>query len=86
MTKERLDPLEARAMKLNARSRARLAERLIQSLPDSSDIGIQRAWAEEAIRRVLELQERPSIGRPVSAVLSKARRRIKSRRTRRRRS
>jgi hypothetical protein len=45
------DELETEALKLTPRERARLAERLLQSLENLSDEENARLWAEEADRR-----------------------------------
>lgn len=45
-----VDELEAAAMRLPHAERARLAERLIASLDEDSEI--ERAWAQEVRRRV----------------------------------
>jgi putative addiction module component (TIGR02574 family) len=46
-----LDQLADEAMNLPAASRAELAERMVESLDASEHEEVQRAWAEEAIRR-----------------------------------
>lgn len=53
-----MDPavVETEALKLNPRSRARLAERLLQSLETLSEAECERLWAEEALRRQEELE------------------------------
>ena len=47
----RIDELEAEALKLAPAARARLAERLLESLETLSDKENARLWAEEARRR-----------------------------------
>ncbi|MFQ5744949.1 MAG: addiction module protein [Acidobacteriota bacterium] len=46
-----IDELEAEALKLDPRNRARLAEKLLASLEDLSEEENARLWAEEAGRR-----------------------------------
>jgi hypothetical protein len=43
--------VEAAALQLTGRQRARLAARLIASLDQTRDPGARAAWAEEALRR-----------------------------------
>jgi hypothetical protein len=78
----KLEALEVQAMKLDSKSRAKLARRLILSLEAQPDAELERAWAEEAERRVSELQERRAAGRPASAVLRRVRREISRKRSR----
>jgi len=46
-----LQTLETEALKLNSNARARLAERLLQSLETLPDAENDQLWAEEAQRR-----------------------------------
>ena len=46
-----LDELASEAMHLPAASRAELAERMVESLDGLDNEEVQRAWADEAIRR-----------------------------------
>jgi|ABSQ01.1.fsa_nt_gi hypothetical protein len=46
-----IDELEAEVLKLDPRARARLAERLLDSLERLSDEENEQLWAEEAERR-----------------------------------
>lgn len=68
-----LDELEARVLKLDLRSRARLAERLLHSLETLSDAENAQLWAEEAERRDAELDANPSMGIPAEDVMRDAR-------------
>ena len=45
-----LEQLEAEALKLGTRARAKLAETLLQSLEDLSDEEMERLWAQESLR------------------------------------
>jgi putative addiction module component (TIGR02574 family) len=71
------EELEAEALKLTPRERARLAERLLQSLENLSDEENARRWAEEAGRRDVAWESNPAIGRPADAVFRDARARVK---------
>jgi putative addiction module component (TIGR02574 family) len=51
-----LEELETEALKLSPDLRARLAEKVWQSLEALSDAENQRLWAEEALRRHDELE------------------------------
>jgi hypothetical protein len=73
---KKLDHLEAEAMKLDPRSRARLAEKLIRSLDALSDAENAKLWTEVAQRRDAEMDGDPSIGRSAEEVLRIARSRI----------
>ena len=48
------DQLESEAMKLDAKARARLAGKLLESLEGLSDEESERLWIEEARRRQSE--------------------------------
>lgn len=43
--------VEAAALRLTGRERARLAARLIASLDTTREAGVQAAWLEESVRR-----------------------------------
>ena len=72
----RIEDLEAEALKLDPKGRARLAERLLNSLdnlgPDEND----RIWAEEAQRRADAQDAGTLSSRPAADVLRDARTRI----------
>jgi len=72
----RIEDLEAEALKLDPKGRARLAERLLKSLdnlgPDEND----RIWAEEAQRRADAQDAGTLSSRPAADVLRDARTRI----------
>ena len=63
-----IEELEAEALKLDPAARARLAERLLESLEDLSDEENARIWAEEARRRDEEWDANPDAGRPAEEV------------------
>ena len=72
----RIEDLEAEALKLDPKGRARLAERLLKSLdnlgPDEND----RIWAEEAQRRADAQDAGTLSSRPAAVVFRDARTRI----------
>lgn len=49
--------IETEALKLSARSRAALARKLLESLEPPAETAHERAWYDEAERRMRELQE-----------------------------
>jgi putative addiction module component (TIGR02574 family) len=65
--------IESKALKLSARERARLAERLIASLDDEVDPDAEGAWAREAERRLNELRTAKVKGRSAAGVFRRAR-------------
>jgi plasmid stabilization system protein ParE len=71
------DELQAEVLKLDPKARARLAERLLESLEALSDREIAQQWADEAERRDADLAAHPEAGRPASEVLRGARARLK---------
>lgn len=68
--------LEAEILKLAPEDRARLAERLLQSLETLSDEESDALWTAEALRRDAELDSDPSIGRSEADVMRDARARL----------
>lgn len=71
------EELETEALKLSPRERARLAQRLLQSLENLSDEENARLWAEEAERRDVAWDANPSLGRRADDVFRDARARLK---------
>lgn len=71
-----LEELEAAALKLDSKSRARLAERLLESLENLSPEENARIWAEEAQRRVAALESGALSSRPADEVFREAQGRI----------
>jgi putative addiction module component (TIGR02574 family) len=65
--------IESKAMKLSARERARLAERLISSLDDEEDADAEAAWIREGERRLDELRSGKVKGKTAASVFRKAR-------------
>ena len=68
-----LKKIEDDALKLPARSRARLAERLIMSLEEVAEPLAEQAWLDEIERRSAELKVGKHTGIPARKVLKKAR-------------
>ena len=65
--------LEAKALKLPAEQRARLAERLISSLDQQTDADCEELWIQEAERRLDELDSGRAEAIPAERVIEKAR-------------
>jgi putative addiction module component len=68
----KLAAVEAQALKLDSRSRAKLVERLILSLDGASEAEIEKLWIQEAERRVQEIREGRVVLQPASVVLRRA--------------
>ncbi len=69
--------LEAEALKLDPKSRARLAGKLLESLENLSEEENARLWAEEAQRRDVEMDARPDSGDSAKDVFREARAKLK---------
>ena len=69
--------LEAEALKLDPKSRARLAGRLLDSLEELSEDENAQLWAEEAHRRDAQMDAHQDSGRPADDVFRQAWSRIK---------
>lgn len=65
--------LEAQALKLSRRERARLAQRLISSLDREVDADAERLWLAEAERRLAELKSGKVAAIPAERVIKKIR-------------
>lgn len=72
-----IEEIEAQALRLDPKARARLAGKLLESLEDLSKEENAQLWAEEAQRRDTELDSDPGAGRPATDVLRDARSRLK---------
>jgi len=68
-----IEELEAAALKLEPKARARLAERLLDSLENLSPEENARIWAEEAQRRVEALESGSLSSRSADEVFREAR-------------
>lgn len=71
-----IDELEDEALKLDPKSRARLAEKLLASLEDLSEEENARLWAEEAARRDAAWDRMAEGARSAEDVFSDARARL----------
>ncbi|MEK6301371.1 MAG: addiction module protein [Acidobacteriota bacterium] len=67
-----IDEIESAALQLAAADRARLADRLLESLEQLSDDENATLWAEEAIRRDKEWDADPISARPGPDVILRA--------------
>jgi putative addiction module component len=72
-----IEEIEAEALKLDPKGRAKLAEKLLESLEQLSDEENARLWAEEADRRDQEWDAKPGVGKPARDVLRAARAKLK---------
>lgn len=61
--------IEKAALSLDARSRARLAEKLLRSLDDLGEEEADALWVAEAERRDAEMDENEHLGRSAEEVL-----------------
>ena len=68
--------IEKQLLRLNARSRARLAEKLLHSLDELSEAENEQLWAREAFRRHQELSPGKAKARHADDVLRAARARL----------
>ena len=71
-----IEELEAAALRLDARARARLAGRLLESLDELTPEENARLWAEEAERRSTALETGALTERPAEDVFRDAQSRI----------
>jgi len=71
------EELEVEALKLAPEERARLAEKLLESLENLSEDEDAKLWAEEAKRRERAWDAEPGVGRPAAEVFRDASARLK---------
>ena len=71
-----LEELEAEVLQLNPQARAQLAAKLLQSLEVLSDAENERLWAEEALRRHVELETGVATPRAAEDIFREARARL----------
>ena len=72
-----IEEIEAEALKLDPKARAKLAEKLLESLEELSDQENALLWAEEAERRDKEWDAKAGAGKPARDVLKAARAKLK---------
>jgi len=65
--------IEAEIEKLDLKDRAELAKWIVESLDDLSEAEVEALWAEEAERRLDELEQGPVTEFPATEVLLRAR-------------
>lgn len=68
--------IERQLMKLDSRTRAKLASRLLLSLDELSDEENEQLWAQESLRRHKELIKSNATSRPANIVFREARARL----------
>lgn len=73
MSMETVKEIEAEALKLSPRARARLAERLLQSLESLSEEENDAIWLEEAQQRNEKLDIEDAVMRPSEEVFREVR-------------
>lgn len=71
------EDLEAEALKLDPKARARLAGKLLESLETLSEEENARLWAEEAQRRDTGMDANPRSSCPAEEVFREARGKLK---------
>lgn len=72
-----IEKLEAEALKLDPKARARLAAKLLESLGDLPEAENARLWAEEAEWRDADLDAHPDAGCSSEEVFRDARAKLK---------
>ena len=72
-----IEDLEAEALKLDLKGRARLAGKLLESLEGLSEAENARLWAEEAQRRDADMDKNPDAGSPAEEVFRVARAKLR---------
>jgi len=65
--------LEKEVLELPPKSRARFAEKIIETIDDYTDPEIETAWTEEIGRRVKEIESGKVKGIPAAEVMAKGR-------------
>ena len=72
-----IEDLEAEALKLDPKGRARLAGKLLESLEGLSEAENARLWAEEAQRRDADMDKNTDAGSPAEEVFRDARAKLR---------
>jgi len=65
--------LEKKVLELPPRSRVRLAERILESVGDCADAGLEAEWDDEIERRIKQIEFGAAKGIPASQVMKQAR-------------
>jgi len=68
--------IESEVLKWSPTERVSLAERLLESVGDFADQGIDKAWRAEIARRVKEVESGKEVGIPSDEVFSEARKKL----------
>lgn len=63
----------AEALKLDHKSRAEIARRLLESLDELSEVEIEQLWSEEVDRRILAMRQGKAQGIPGEKVFARGR-------------
>lgn len=69
--------VKAKALKLDLKNRARLAEQLLRTLEQPSKLELAELWTDEAIRRDDEMEQGIEKGRPAREVFRELRARVR---------
>ena len=72
-----VNDLESEVLKLDPKERARIAQRLLESLEALSENEIEFLWYQEAERRDEALDENPNRAIPADEVMREARARVR---------
>ena len=56
MSQTQIDTVLGQALRMSEAERAELAEKLIASLDESPDFGVEQAWQDEVHRRICDLE------------------------------
>jgi len=72
-----IEDLEAEALKLDPKGRARLAGKLLESLEGLSEAESARLWTEEAQRRDADMDKHPDSGSLAEEVFRDARAKLR---------
>ena len=72
-----VEELEARALRLSAQGRARLAEHLLLSLDEKEDPACEKAWLDEADKRYAAYKQGKLKGRSAAQAFRAARARLR---------
>lgn len=74
---KKLNEVEKEAMELSPADRARLAERLLETLDESEDADVEEQWLEEAERRYRDYRAGKIGSTPADKVFEEAKHKLK---------